>query len=276
MGLAKILLVLTAILASFAANAKTSIESYLIDVDLLNVTSGINQIDCVYVINLDQRMQKWVDVKNMFHSYGIYPNRVRAVNGWKLSEGDKHALMGSYPLRLRGGQIGCILSHISTLRDSFKRGYDVVWVCEDDIWIHENPHQLSELICELFKTDPNWDILYTDSDSKNKRGEVLPSVGSDFRQDLPHENLSYYVTREILNKDLVKVNQRFGAYSLIFSKRGIEKVLRYFTSNYLWTAYDIDIHYIPGIREYCIRRDVVSIDWKKPSDTERDYQSESL
>ena len=67
---------------------------------------------------------------------------------------------------------------------------------------------------------------------------------------------------------MLRIYQRFGAYSMILSKTGIENVLRHFTNNYLWTSYDVDIHYIPGIRQYCVNRDVVSINYKIRSDTE--------
>lgn len=248
--------------------AKTNIENYLTEVDIQNFISGIDNVDSVYIINLEHRPKKWTETKNLFNSFGIHPNRVNAINGWKLSKEDQQVLSGNYPLRLRGGQIGCILSHVSTLQDASKRGYNVVWICEDDIQICENPHQLSNLISELSIIDPEWDVLYTDSDTRNGQGKTVPSVASDFRPDFPHMDLNYYTKTEIINKDLIKKNQRFGAYSYILSKKGIEKILNHFLNNYLWTAYDIDMHYTPGIRQYCIRRDLVSINWKKPSDTE--------
>lgn len=262
------LLVILAISFTSTVLAKTNIENYLVGVDIKNSVSGINKVDCVYVINLEHRSQKWIETRDVFNFYGIHPNRVTAINGWTLSKEDQQVLCGNYSLRLRGGQIGCILSHLSTLQDAFRRGYRVIWVCEDDIQICENPHQLNDLISTLSEIDPEWDILYTDRDSRNRSGEIVLSVTSDFRPDFPHKNLNYYIRREVVNKDLIKINQRFGAYSLILSKRGVEKILRHFIDNYLWTAYDIDIHYTPEIRQYCISRDLVSVNWKQPSDTE--------
>jgi GR25 family glycosyltransferase involved in LPS biosynthesis len=248
--------------------AKTSIESYLIDIDIQHQDSGINLVDCVYVINLEYRPQKWIETNNSFNLYGIHPNRVNAVNGWGLCEEDKQILSGHYPVRMNGGRIGCILSHVSAIRDAYRRGYENIWVCEDDIQICQNPHLINNYILMLSRIDPQWDILYTDSNSKNHLGEIVPSVASDFRPDLPHENLAYYLLRAPITRDMIRINQRFGAYSMIISKRGVEKILRHFTENYLWTPYDIDIHYTPKIKQYCIKRDLVSFDYKKPSDTE--------
>lgn len=262
------LLVLSVFLFASTIFAKTNIENFLTNIDLRYVDSGINQVDCVYVINLKHRPQKWLGTKAIFNSYGIFPNRVNAINGWILDEHEKRVLMGMYPLRLYGGQIGCILSHVSIVQHAFKKAYEVIWICEDDIEIRENPHQLSDLIAKLSEIDPEWDILYTDSDSKNTLGIIVPSLGSDFRPDSPHMDLNYYIKNEIIDQDLIRKNQRFGAYSYILSRRGIEKIFRHFINNYLWTTYDIDIHYIPGIRQYCLRRDLISINWKLPSDTE--------
>lgn len=264
----QVLLAFLSIFFTSSLLAKTNIENYLTEIVVQDFVSGINGVDCVYVINLEHRPQKWIEVRNAFNAFGIHPNRVNAINGWMLSKEDQQMLCGNYPLRLRGGQIGCILSHISILQDAFKRGYSVIWVCEDDIQICENPHQLSNLISQLSIIDSEWDVFYTDSDSKNRFGEIAPSVSSDFRPDFPHRDLLYYTKKEIINQDLIRKNQRFGAYSYILSRRGIGKILDHFTKNYLWTSYDIDMHYTPEIRQYCMRRDLVSINWKKSSDTE--------
>lgn len=249
-------------------SAQIDIENSLKDIDIQHLDSGMDQVDCVYIINLEIRPEKWVETKNSLDRYGIQANRVPAINGWLLSQEKQQLLLGSYPMRLRGGQIGCILSHLSTLKDAYKRDYNIIWVCEDDIEIYENPHQISSLITLLSKIDSEWDILYTDSDSKNSEGTTVLSLGSDFRPDSPHEKLSYYIKRKLIHKDILKIHQRFGAYSMLISKKGIEKILTYFMNRDLWTAYDIDIHYIPHIRQYCLTRDLVSINYKKKSDTE--------
>jgi len=253
--------------------AKTQIENFLINIELQNSYSGMQNVDCIYVINLEHRFEKWLTTKKGLESYGIYPNRVNAINGWQFSEEVKQSLLGPHPLRLRGGQIGCILSHISALQDANKKGFEIIWVCEDDIEICENPHQISQYLALLSNLDPQWDILYTDSDSKNSEGMRVPSLVSDFRPDLPHFPPSYYIQRRFVHGDIQRIYQRFGAYSLLISKKGIRKILDHFLNNYLWTAYDIDIHYVPNIRQYCIHRDLVSINYKTPSDTTYHYRT---
>lgn len=266
----KILMVFVILLSVFNCEAKTYIKNYFKDVEILHFNSGVSLIDCIYIINLKNRTQKWTKVEKAFNFYGIYPNRVDAINGWALSLHDKKILSGNYSLRLRGGQIGCILSHLSALYDASKRNYNLIWVCEDDVQICKNPHALSHLIAALSRIDPEWDVLYTDSDSKNSLGETVSFLGADFRPEFLHEELSYYIKRELIDEDFLKINQRFGAYSMIISKSGIEKILSHFTENYLWTAYDIDVHYVPSIRQYCLSYDLVSINYHELSDTESD------
>ena len=260
-------LLFTTLYFTSIASAKTDLENYLSEIEISSPQSGMDCVDCIYVINLENRPANWLEIKDAFEVYGIQPNRMNAINGWFLSEEDKQTLSGNYPIRLRGGQMGCMLSHLSILNDAKKKGYDIVWVCEDDIKICENPHRISSLIETLSKIDNEWDIFYTDPNTKNSDGVIIPSLSSDFRPDVPHKRVSYYRKRFTVGPEILKINQRFGCYSMLISKRGIEKILNYFNTMYFWTAYDIDIHYIPYIRQYCIKKDFVTVNQKEQSDT---------
>lgn len=245
------------------------IEPYLHDIEVEESNSGIANIDCVYVINLKNRLSKWKKIQAEFLMHNIKVNRVNAINGWFLKEEEKQTLFGSSPIRMRGGQIGCLLSHLSVIRDAYLRQFNCIWICEDDIMICEDPHQLSSFIHCLNEVCPDWDILYTDVDTKNSSGKRVPSLSSDFRPDEDHWPLEYYTTRIPINHEIDQIRQRFGAYSMIISRSGIKKILNYFTSRFLWTSYDIDIHYIPNIIQFSLNRDLVSVDFTLPSDTEK-------
>lgn len=243
------------------------VENYLVEADQINHFSGIYFIDCVYVINLQRRFDKWENVNDQLNKYSIYPTRFNAIDGWKLSKQDVDLLIGSYPMRMRVGQICCLLSHLSVIKSAYDRGFQCIWVCEDDIDIVEDPHQLSFILLNLYCIDFYWDILYTDIDTKGNNGIRVQSLMSDFRPDQENEPIEYYRQRIRINDDISEIKQRFGAYSMIISRNGMEKILRYFTSLYLWTAYDIDIHYIPNIKQYSMNRDIVTINYLLPSDT---------
>lgn len=249
----------------------TPVVKHLSAITLTELDSGFNAVDCIYVINLDRRPEKWERVNALLKDQGMHGNRVSAVDGWSLTEEDQAELAGAYPVRMLGGEVGCLLSHVSAIKDAYERGFNVAWIFEDDIEFAENPHQLSALIKKLNMLDPGWDILYTDVDSKNSSGETILALASDFRPDRPVAlPLSYYLFRTRISQDFLLLRQRYGLYSYIVSRKGMKKIYDYFSHVHLWTAADIDIHYIPGIRQYSTIRDIVSIWCHSPfSDTKQ-------
>jgi hypothetical protein len=164
-------------------------------------SSGMENIDYIYLINLDQRPERWVNCISQLIPYGIFPERFSAIYGWTLppavlndmslqfqhgmwtgmeqvmhfpldGDGTPEWVFLSGAFYGRGcfsgwsvkGTFGCTLSHLSVLKDAYDSGYNTVWVMEDDIAIYEDPHQLSGLIKELdaLVGEDNWDVLYTD------------------------------------------------------------------------------------------------------------------
>lgn len=251
---------------------ETPIIKYLKPIEITEPDSGIELVDCIYVINLDERPEKWERMKALLSDQGLKANRVSGINGWKIPKEAQKELVGPYPIRLRGGHFGCLLSHVSVLKDAYERGFEIIWVCEDDIEFIESAKQIPTLLKKLSQIDPAWDVFYTDIDTKDKQGNYMRSVSSDFRPDCIYPPVEYYKERIRLTDDIMRIRQRFGMYSLLISRKGIKEILDYFTHLYLWTAVDIDIHYIPGIRQYSATRDIVSIWYSSPGDTGREIQ----
>ena len=182
----------------------------------------MRNIDFIYMINLDERPQKYALSKQYLEKYGINPYRFSAVNGWTLSleaindvgvkyqPGMTPLLATTYPDLGEGGKkvqsheymkpgektyfvhcialgaIGCSLSHISILQDAYDSGYETIWVMEDDIEVLEDPHRLSDLIDELdvLVGYDNWDMLFTDRDYRTGVGQYLPAYGAAKRPDM--------------------------------------------------------------------------------------------
>ena len=122
-------------------------------------------IDFIYMINLDQRPEKWAHSIHQLIPYDILPYRFSAINGWedltveiindvglKFSmngrgfHGDKlphfknratsRFITSDRPIlctALPEEPIGCFLSHLSVLQDAYDRGFETIWVMEDDI-----------------------------------------------------------------------------------------------------------------------------------------------
>lgn len=254
---------------------ETPVVKFLKSTERKKLKSGIKHVDCIYVINLDKRPEKWLRMKQILKEQKLRGTRFSAVNGWEIDLKSQRELAGNYPMRMLPGEIGCLLSHVSVIKDALNCGYKAIWIFEDDIEFVEDPHQISEFIEQLNKIDPNWDILYTDLDSINHLGIQVPALDADFRPDLDlNYTLDHYLKRTPVSRDLMRLGQRYGMYSVLMSRKGMKKVYEFFSHVYLWSAIDIDIHYIPGIREYSTRRDIVSIWWHSTiSDTKNQQES---
>jgi GR25 family glycosyltransferase involved in LPS biosynthesis len=243
-------------IAAYLYPHETATAKYLKSIEVSETRSGLKPINCIYVINLDERPEKWVRMQPIFKKQGLRVNRVSAINGWKLPKKALWELQGPYRTSITKGEIGCILSHISVLKDAYDRGFEMIWIFEDDVEFLEDIHQIPELLKKLSVIDPDWDIFYTDIDIQ-KNGKYIPALAVWSRPDQQLFPLEYYTERRRLCEDIMMVRLRYGMHSVLFSRRGIEKVLHYFTHVYLWSAIDIDIHNIPGIRQYSTTRDMV-------------------
>jgi GR25 family glycosyltransferase involved in LPS biosynthesis len=259
---------------------------------------SIRNIDFIYMINLDQRPQKYALAKQYLEKYGINPYRFSAVNGWELSietindigvkykpgmtpllattyvmhEGKKiqsHEFMSdvkkTYFVHCMAlGGMGCAMSHISILQDAYDSGYETIWVMEDDIEVLDNPHMLSDLIEELDDVvgANNWDVLFTDYDYRIGIEEYLPAYGAAKRPDMDcspeARSRSIYTERPQINSHFRKMPARFGTASMIIRRSGIIKLLEFSKTRNIYLPYDLE-NYLPvGIRRYGLTFDLVT------------------
>ena len=264
---------------------------------LENKSEGHNlrNIDFIYLINLDQRPEKWQWSINQLNPFGIHPYRFPAVNGWELSIeaindiGLKFSpeMTGGFPatcylpgenfepnhqrLEIYGrsyfchclsrGAIGIALSHISILQDALDSGYETIWVMEDDIEVLHDPRQLSDIIDELdaLVGKENWDILFTDKDLRTPDGGYSTTYWSARRPDFDfYTRLNNFGLKQQITPDFIKVGARFGAHSMIVRRSGIKKLLQFFGAHELFFPYDMEYILPPGINLYTLTYDHVS------------------
>lgn len=220
---------------------------------------SIPEIDFIYLINLKERPNKWKLSLFQLQPYGITPYRFDAINGWKLDPEIFKSVgcPGLHP-DIRPGQIGCILSHLSVLKDAYDSGYETIWVMEDDIDVIEDPRQLSTLIRELDALSGDWDILYTDPETKDYYGRRVPCFDIYPRPNFPPQSISYYRRRISINETFQETGMRYGAYSMIIRRAGIKKILDYFTQYRLFMPIDMELFFVPELKQITILRDVVS------------------
>lgn len=251
-------------------------------------------IDFIYMINLDQRPEKFALSQAELNPYGIFPYRFSAVNGWELSKETLNScgvtyrawmptdLLGTaylpenegkttheimhvigrnyYGHHLSRGAIGIVLSHLSILQDAYNSGYNTIWVMEDDVQVIRNPHELTSLIKQLDKAvgKKNWDILFTDPDTKRSNGEYIPCTGYARKPNFAPKNIARFATRKIINDHFVKTGARYGAYSMIVRSSGMKKILDFVKSYRIFLPYDLEFYLPNDINLYTMRYDIVS------------------
>jgi len=273
------------------------IEDHLKRVEQKTLNATLANIDYIYMINLDQRPEKWEHSMRQLTPYGIHPYRFSAVNGWELSLEEINDVGVKFSPEMRGGLVGtsyltfepthgvieCIgqtyfghcqargtigiaLSHISILQDAYDSGYETIWVMEDDIEVLEDPRVISEVIVALDKAvgKGHWDILFTDRDIRDKWGRYVPTYYAGIRPD--YESMNPFSQRVEINPHFIKVGARSGAHSMILRRSGIKKLLQFFKAHQIFLPYDMDFILPQGIQMFTVTEDIVSNLVSAPSD----------
>ncbi|HSW72765.1 MAG TPA: glycosyltransferase family 25 protein, partial [Chlamydiales bacterium] len=203
---------------------------------------SMENIDFIYLINLDQRPEKLKASLDQLAPYGIYPYRFSAVNGWELSLEDLEdvgliftpemtsGIMGTcYPLDgnfepsheviqvpgksyfchcMARGTVGIALSHLSILQDAYASGYETIWVMEDDIMVMKDPNLIPQMIEKLDSQvgKGNWDVLFTDRDIRDSNGNYYTTYWAGRRPDyLGFTQENNYAQKDQISSDFIKV-----------------------------------------------------------------------
>jgi GR25 family glycosyltransferase involved in LPS biosynthesis len=262
----------------------------------------MKNVDFIYVINLDQRPEKFTHCLEELSPYGITPYRFSAVNGWELSLsvlntlgikyrpgmpkdlwGTSYLLNGDFQphheiMHVAGrnyfchcmprGTVGIVLSHLSILQDAYDSGYETIWVMEDDIEVIQDPHILSERISQLdaLVGKNSWDILFTDQDTKGQDGKYVSCFSYARRPNFSPKYPERFAIRKDISSDFRKVGARYGAYSMIVRRSGIKKILKFLKKHKIFLPYDMEFYLPNNIAMYTVRDDVVSTQPKALSD----------
>ena len=254
----------------------------------------IRNIDYIYMINLDERPEKFAMSLKQLEPYGIVPSRFSAVNGWQLSfetindVGVKYQPwmqsdhMGTCYLPENGGMpqhervhvvgrnyfchcmsrgaIGIFLSHLSILQDAYDAGYETIWVMEDDIEVIQDPRILSNLIDGLDRAvgKQGWDILFTDRDTKSQSGDYIPCKAAAWRPNFTPSNSERFAVDKSQGRHYRRIGARYGAYSMIVRRSGMKKLLKFFNKYQIFLPYDMDFVLPNDIKLFTVNEDVVS------------------
>lgn len=257
----------------------------------------MKNVDFIYIINLDQRPEKFESCIQQLSPYYIHPYRFSAVNGWELSLKTINELGVSYkPWMKKGiwgtsylpdgnweahhevmhtkdrsyfchcmarGTIGIVLSHLSVLKDAYDAGYETIWVMEDDIQVIQSPHKIPLLIEKLDglvkkKRIPGWDILFTDQDTKDRDGHYVRCRAYAQRPNFTPANPARFLMRQSVGSTFTKLGARYGTYSMIIRRSGMKKILDFFNQYHIFLPYDMDFNMPEDLQLFAVKNDVVS------------------
>lgn len=257
---------------------ETTIAQYFQPLVQSPIRSHLNEIDCIYVLNLEKRSEKWEDTQEVFKPYQLGLTRFIGIDGWSIPsdvqahfwEEQKDALIDDgqtlYSLPKSGffsGNLGSTLSHLSILQDAYDRGYQVIWLLEDDVSIKKDPHLLDETIQRLNAVDPSWDLLYTDlqrekSPATNEQDTSKPSLTKICRKNQQIMPTHWYFQKKDIDAEFEEVRLRYGFYSVLLSRSGIKKILDYYKHVTLYCSFDLDVHFVENLHKYALKDPIVT------------------
>jgi GR25 family glycosyltransferase involved in LPS biosynthesis len=290
----------------------------LFTLNLFADPKNIQHIDCIYSINLDERPEKWERTLSELAPYGITPKRFSAINGWKLSPQKVNELLLTFLPGMQGGRwacffssdreqlkvehdflteksygrsfaadwlspgaIGCSLSHLSVLKEAYEAGYETIWVIEDDIVVHKDPHLLSALIekLDLLVGKEGWDILYTDTDEEeegNGNRDEKHDLSHIWRPDADPSIFTLLPKREKLEEPFVKIHSRTRTHSMIIRRSGMKKIIEHLNTHKIFLPYDDELSLVPNISLFNLTHNIVSFIKNDPiSDTQKNILQSS-
>ncbi len=230
---------------------QTPTTRYLRNIEIAELDSGMPGINCIYVINLDARPNKWAVMQDVLHGFDLRANRVSSVKDWVLNKAEKDQLLASYRTicAMNGRQIGCLLSHISIMQDAYKRGFEKIWILEDDTDFNETPQALPALLEELTQLDPGWDVFYTDTDAWRGNRRVVAKTfpkQNYFRPDQTYAPFTFYAEKWRLILNILGIRHRYGLHSYVVSRARNRKNIGLFYPYVCVVSY----RYVPSIRQY--------------------------
>lgn len=238
--------------------------------DLGSCPSSLNNIDQIYVINLDIRPEKWEKTRRQLENFNLKALRVSAINGWKMDRGLRNEIskrLLSWEA-LSDGQLGCFLSHITVLKDAFKKQYKCIWVLEDDIIALEDLRELDGLVEKMNVFDPEWDLLFTNVNNRINNSMNNPMLTFEMVMG-PTFNYSLVTDPNFTpneNEEFRRIQYRLGTYSMIISKKGVQKLLESYQTHKANFPVDMQMHCCPNKRYYISKKEYVFYE-KTQSDT---------
>ena len=115
----------------------------------------------IFIINLDERPDKFKNAENQLVTQGLICERISAIRGSNLTEEqiqqayDSTANKKHYMKTMSVGEIGCYMSHRATWQKIVDENLDYAIILEDDCKLEPDFHLLPTLLAQL----KDWDYI---------------------------------------------------------------------------------------------------------------------
>ena len=140
------------------------------------------------------------------------------------------------------------LSHLSLYQYSLTKGLKQVLIMEDQASVQSDVMKLKKVIKSVQKSDPNWDIIYTDIDYHHaETGEIVVPCLAEIPQN-----------KTAINDVASRLYCRYGTVSYVISERGMKKILEYFNTHLDNLPYDQVLFKIPDLHIFTANEDIIT------------------
>ena len=253
---------------------------------------SISGVDYIYVINAKKDLTRFRKLKADFAKYDIIPYRFDAMQssklnykilsgigyntkrgtspapGLKVVKSGKNLILEIdqmlsenstyYHSSMSLARIARNLDYFSIIFDAYKSKYKSIWVMEDTAKVLVNPNIMTGIIIKLEEKDPNWDMLYTDKESRSHNPLMMCNLMRPLRIDEDFFSEEFYEDREKIEYPFDSLGLRSGAYSFILSRRAIKKIVEYYKTHNFFIPFETEIQIIPKMNRYVLMDEVVT------------------
>lgn len=188
-----------------------------------------NYFDCIYLINISTRTDKYNHSIEMFKKLGItkfkHIEPIDSTNFKKIGTITKNAQ-------------SCRESHIRCYQDAIINNYNKILIFEDDFCFNPNiENHISILIkCFDFLNNTNWDLFYFD----NIVGSTKDCINNERKDFTRYESTQYFQ----------KVDGKLFTHSYALSNRACVKIINMINTTPIIIDIDRDLLRIGELEKY--------------------------
>ena len=195
-----------------------------------------NYFEKIFVINLQQREDRWIKTKERLEKFGIHrAERYNAINGDILRPlVDEQVLV-----KRTGGYLGCLLSHLDIIWQAKKNGWRNVLIMEDDnLFYNDLQPAFDNIIKHTEDIYPDWDIILMAHGTFDGEYNYEKERNGEMR---------YNTTLEYYNIPIQRAHNSWGCSMYAINAKFYDVILDYYKDKFEW---ELDRFLLDKIQPY--------------------------